>query len=85
MDDCTATVKRMYPHLDGELTPAESLVIDAHLQGCPPCRERFLAEREFLTLFRAQLTNPPAPASVRIRLSVREVSPADRSTDQPGS
>lgn len=85
MDDCTATVKRIYPYLDGELAPAESLDIDTHLQQCAPCRERVLAEREFLTMFRAQLINPPAPASVRSRLSVREVLPADRSTDQPKS
>jgi len=63
-------MKLMHPHLDGELDVKESLRVQAHLEACSPCREAFVAEKEFLDLFRAQLTPPPpAPSSIRQRVA----------------
>ncbi len=70
MDECSLIMKLMHPHLDGELDVKESLRAQAHLECCPPCRSVFMAEKEFLELFRAQLTPPPAPSSVRQSVTV---------------
>ena len=72
MDDCTAIKKLMHPHLDGELDAKDSMRTQTHLAVCLPCREMFLAEKEFLDLLRKHLTPSPAPPSVRERVvSVR--------------
>jgi anti-sigma factor RsiW len=68
MDECSLIMKLMHPHLDGELDVKESLRAQAHLECCPPCCGAFVAEKEFLDLFRTQLTPPPAPSSVRQRV-----------------
>ena len=69
MDDCTAIKKLMHPHLDGELDAKESVRTHTHLAVCLPCREMFLAEKEFLDLLRKHLTPGPAPPSVRVRVA----------------
>ena len=69
MDDCSAIRKVMYPHLDGELGAEDSMRTLAHLAACLPCREMFLAEKEFLDLMRTHLTPGPAPPSARGRVA----------------
>lgn len=69
MDDCSAIRKVMHPHLDGELDAKDSMRTQTHLAVCLPCREMFLAEKEFLDLLRKHLTPGPAPPSVRVRVA----------------
>ena len=38
----------MHGYLDGELSPAETRGIDAHLTECPHCRRRLEEERALL-------------------------------------
>jgi len=59
----------MHPHLDGELDANDSMRTQTHLAVCLPCREMFLAEKEFLDLLRKHLTPGPAPPSVRVRVA----------------
>jgi anti-sigma factor RsiW len=40
-------------YLDGELTPAERVEVDAHLAGCPRCRDDLDGEREVRQVIRA--------------------------------
>ncbi len=41
---CT-TVQQLSAHLDGELSPAARVALEAHLDGCPSCRGRLAALR----------------------------------------
>lgn len=81
MDDCSAIRKVMHPHLDGELDAKDLMRTQTHLAVCLPCREMFLAEKEFLDLLRNHLTPGPAPPSVRVR--VAGVRSRDVRSDHP--
>ncbi len=52
MDDCSSSIKLIYPYLDGELDTKGSAMVQAHIRECAPCREAFAAEQEFLELVR---------------------------------
>lgn len=60
-------------HHDGELDPPEALELDAHLTGCPRCRE----ELEHLKRLRATLAavTPPPADPAWVEAMVRAVPP----------
>src|SRR2546423_11835637 len=55
------------PYTDGEATPAERAVVEAHLAACPPCRHRAAAETAARQTLRARLCRPCAPDQLRAR------------------
>lgn len=63
MSKCNDTLERLYEFLDRELTPDEQIVVQRHLEECPPCRDRFHFEADVLRLVRRcgrELTAPPS-------------------------
>lgn len=62
MLDCEAVMTRLYYFLDRELSSEELAEVRAHLDACPPCRERFTFEANVLRLVSRcarQLSAPP--------------------------
>jgi anti-sigma factor RsiW len=51
---------RLSAYYDGELSPAERLSVESHLNGCGDCREALASMRETSALFAA---SPPAGLS----------------------
>jgi anti-sigma factor RsiW len=45
--NCAETVAELGAYLDGQVQPGVSAGLDAHLAGCPACRERFAREAGF--------------------------------------
>ena len=54
--------------LDGELGPHETALVEAHLAGCPSCRE-LLEEYRVIAASTASLTTPPVAADLRARIN----------------
>ena len=52
MNDCSNSIKLIYPYLDGELDTKGSALVQAHIRECVQCRETFADEQEFLELVR---------------------------------
>ncbi|HYV88592.1 MAG TPA: anti-sigma factor [Candidatus Polarisedimenticolia bacterium] len=55
--------------LDGELAKDNRAEMEAHLAGCPDCREQIDAERAFLARLKSTATYHQAPAGLTVRLS----------------
>jgi anti-sigma factor RsiW len=59
--------------VDGELPPAATAALKAHLRGCRPCRAHVAALRRLVTALRRQGAHQPAaPAALRAR--AREIA-----------
>lgn len=67
MPSCRAVEPLVTPYVDGEASPAERAVVDAHLAGCPPCRHRAGAETAARNTVRSRLCRPCAPEQLRAR------------------
>jgi Putative zinc-finger len=64
---------------DGELSPSERQVFDAHVAGCDECREAVAAFEKSLDAFRAARVAPaPSDLSARILRKIRAQSPSRR-------
>lgn len=75
---CERASELMSLRLDGELPPAEGALLDGHLEGCPACRETWLAMQRLSTVFaRAPLVAPPDDFTSQVmdRLAERRVRP----------
>lgn len=65
-------------HVDGQLNPTELREVNAHLQECVPCRERFAEEQQFHLAFasrRVLLTTPPTVLTQLHEALAREAAP----------
>ena len=71
MRDCRSA-ETLYLYLEGELGPAERRGLEAHLEGCPACREA-LAERRLL--HEAFTSLPPLEVPPDFALSVMDRLP----------
>ena len=71
MRDCRSA-ETLYLYLEGELGPAERRGLEAHLEGCPACREA-LAERR--VLHEAFTSLPPLEVPPDFALSVMDRLP----------
>lgn len=76
MMDCEHAAELISAQLDGELTPAETAMLEAHLEQCPPCRA---LRRDFQALHQVLLESaaqwqaePPADLTRRVLERVRE-------------
>lgn len=67
MPSCREFDALVTPYVDGEATPAERAVVEAHLAACPPCRHRAAAETAARQTLRARLCRPCAPDQLRAR------------------
>ena len=68
------------PYVDGEAAPAERARVDAHLQACPPCRDRVAGEQSAREILRARRSGlrPCASEALRTRCAAQCVSRAVR-------
>ena len=67
---CRETLERVYLFLDGEgLTEAERIEIEAHLEDCPPCFERYGVEIEVKTIVARLRGTHRCPDSLRSRIA----------------
>ncbi|HEX4348582.1 MAG TPA: zf-HC2 domain-containing protein [Vicinamibacterales bacterium] len=70
MPKCSYIDSLVTPYVDGELPPADRTAVDQHMDKCPPCRGRLLAERAIrgaLAARRSVLCSEHAPAALRAR------------------
>jgi anti-sigma factor RsiW len=67
MPSCREIDPLVTPFVDGEATPGERVIVDAHLSACPPCRRRAEAEAAARDTLRSRMCRPCAPAHLRKR------------------
>jgi anti-sigma factor (TIGR02949 family) len=66
--NCSDARVRLYPYLDGELSPDEQENVGRHLGGCEPCSTAFNGERALFAEIRRH-ADALAPAGLRARIS----------------
>jgi anti-sigma factor (TIGR02949 family) len=73
VNDCEKCEELLQPWLDRELTDAERLEAEVHLNGCGYCRRRYRFEVE-LRRFVRQAAAEPMPVQLRERLAALRIS-----------
>ncbi len=68
MFDCRQTKTRLGRYHDGELPPAERLLVESHLQGCSLCSKELEEIRQFSTAFQGALVTPTVPVALAHRI-----------------
>lgn len=68
MNQCDETRDRIAFYLDNELSDGELADFEAHLAGCPSCRDAFEDERRFLEMVRAARPLHASPPELRARV-----------------
>ncbi|MFT3872531.1 MAG: mycothiol system anti-sigma-R factor [Nocardioides sp.] len=73
-DSCADFIERIVYFLDNELCATDIEAVQAHLDGCRPCLERYDVQRTIKALV-ARSCSESAPDTLRQRvmLSIREV------------
>lgn len=74
MPNCKTIDPLVTPYIDGQLSDADRLSVDAHLHACPPCLSRVAAERAVRDLIQARkpaLVSSCAPDSLRQRCALQ--------------
>jgi anti-sigma factor (TIGR02949 family) len=61
-DDCAKCEEMIQPYLDRELTEAERLEAERHLDGCSYCRKRYRFEEALRRYVRQAAMEEMAPA-----------------------
>ncbi len=64
---CRDLESALAPYVDGESAPPERASVDAHLERCPPCRDRVAGERAVRDALRARRDELRAGASDLLR------------------
>ena len=79
---CSDACAMSFAVIDGEISEQEMVMINAHLQQCAACRQRFAGDTVFLRALRAAVSLTAAPASLRERIAQQllEHAPANAST-----
>lgn len=67
-DECSDAVHLLYHYLDGELTVERRIVIQRHLDDCPPCFSAFDFEAELRAVI-ANRCREEVPESLRQRIA----------------
>lgn len=79
MPSCREIDPLVTPYVDGEATPDQRAIVDAHLSACPPCRRRAEAESAARDTLRSRMCRPCAPEHLRKRCR-RAATPMGRLT-----
>ena len=69
MASCREIDALVTPFVDGEVSPDQRMMMQAHLAACPPCRERVDAEAAARDTLRRGCRCPNAPDNLRRRCS----------------
>jgi Putative zinc-finger len=82
--DCLEyTREYLAAHADGELSPQQQSVADAHLAECDQCRLRLIRERALKQAIRQQVRLNKAPAELRLRIRASLNEPSFATTVPP--
>ena len=75
MDEhCIEAVELLYHYLDGELTDERRVLIQHHLDDCPPCFEAYDFEAELRVVVRQKCRDHvPETLVLRVAAALREV------------
>jgi anti-sigma factor (TIGR02949 family) len=65
---CLETVRRLDDYLDRELSPAEMIEVERHLETCEGCLGRFTFEGAVLDELRIKLRRVSVPEGLEARL-----------------
>jgi anti-sigma factor RsiW len=65
--ECRELEPALAPYVDGESAPQDRAAVDAHLQRCPPCRDRVAGERAIRDALHARRAELRPGASDRLR------------------
>jgi len=66
--DCTEAQALRHAYLDGEIDPAETPALEAHLRGCADCAALFRADRELSAALKLDVPRYEAPELLRARI-----------------
>ncbi len=66
--DCRETFVRLNDYLDRELSPAETALVEAHLDACAHCTEIFDYEGQLLQQIKAKLGQVSVPDTLRSKV-----------------
>ena len=66
--ECSEAVEVLYHYLDGQLTDERRVLIQRHLDDCPPCLDAFDFEAELRVVI-AQKCREHVPDKLRIRVA----------------
>lgn len=67
MPSCREIDPLFAPYIDGEATPDERAIVDAHLRACPKCRHQTALQVAVRDTVRTRLCRPCAPEALRER------------------
>ena len=67
MSECRDLEPLFAPYVDGEVPPGDQARVTAHLDECPPCRDRVVAERAARDVLRARRPELRGCASEHLR------------------
>lgn len=68
MFDCRETKTRLGRYFDGELPPAERLLVESHLQDCRLCSLELEEIRQFSMAFQGAIVTPEPPSAMAQRI-----------------
>ncbi|MGH9278650.1 MAG: mycothiol system anti-sigma-R factor [Acidimicrobiales bacterium] len=76
--ECTEAVEVLYTYLDGQLTEERRILIQRHLDDCPPCLDAFDFEAELRVVI-AYKCRESVPDHLRLRVAkaIRQVADGD--------
>ncbi|WP_245627412.1 mycothiol system anti-sigma-R factor [Kribbia dieselivorans] len=69
--NCSDTMLRIYEYLDGEMTPADTHRIAAHIEECAPCLAQHDLDRALKALVRRSCQCEEAPEALRLTIMER--------------
>jgi len=73
-EHCVEAVELLYHYLDGELTDDRRLLIQRHLDDCPPCFEAYDFEAELRVIVRRKCQDRvPEALVMRVAAALRQV------------
>lgn len=67
MPSCREIDPLFAPYIDGEATPDQREIVDAHLRACPKCRHHTALQSAVRETVRTKLCRPCAPEELRTR------------------
>ena len=80
MFDCRQIKRRLGRYHDGELPPAERVLVERHLQGCQLCSQELEGIREVSRAFQRGLVIPPVPPALTHRIMAQAHAHAGRTS-----
>jgi mycothiol system anti-sigma-R factor len=69
--DCSEVLHRVYEYLDGEMTQADTVKIQHHLEECGPCLKEYDLDQALKALVKRSCACEEAPVQLRTSIMAR--------------